>query len=36
VRADVVVANPAFTDHRKVTLHRYVNIDHPDVVRDLG
>jgi hypothetical protein len=37
VRADVVIGNPVFTDHRKVTLHKCVNIDHhPDVVRDLG
>ena len=36
VRADVVVSKPVFTDHRKVTLHKYVNIHHPDVVRDLG
>ena len=36
VRADVVIGNPVFTDCRKVTLHKYVNINHPDVVRDLG
>jgi hypothetical protein len=27
VRAGVVVGNPVFTDHRKVTLHKYVNFD---------
>ena len=31
MRADVVIGNPVFTDHRKVTLHKYVYIDHPDV-----
>jgi hypothetical protein len=36
VRADLVIGNPVFTDHRKVTLHKCVNIDHPDVVRNLG
>ena len=36
VCADVVVGNPVFTDHRKVTLHKYVNFDHPDVARELG
>jgi hypothetical protein len=36
VRADVVVANPEFTDHHQVTLHKFVNIDHLDVAGKLG